>query len=363
MFHRNGPDCHKNPRECPKLMHYYYDWIADNELVEFREPIEIEKREESCSFEIHNHTELPNTFVGLRNFVKTENLEEQGKVHNYEDARRLNRYHAVQDYVESCEELLMCNISFIWNDWWSMGDVPRMTQDYNSARVLGELWDPPTPSPTEVPLTDSPTLYPTWTPTFRLATPAPTVSGQPSDLPSIFPSLPYDPCLEHHGDCRGCKKNKEHCLWCVSSSTCYNREVFEGIFDMDDEIIPCAGEDILNSFDTTCKAPEKSFVSVYDDDYVLVNETESDDDDVEEDADTASPTEGDPTPPPTLPPIFVPLSPPTAVTETKNFFTGLFGRGGGGEAESGGVSTLAPSGVFSCVLTAVLSTLILLCDV
>jgi hypothetical protein len=325
------------------------------------QPNEIENRTDSCMVQRRNMTEYANTFVGLRNFVTPKSLEEVGKVNAIWDAERLNKYYAAQDYVESCAEILETNINFIQNDWWGVGDVLRMTQDYNTARALGDSWIAPTPSPTVNPeVTEVPTTFPTWYPTFTKATPNPTVSNQPSTTPTDYPTGPYDPCPEHNGNCKLCKQNNEDCLWCITSSTCYNRFVFENIFDLDDEVIPCAGEDILNSFDTSCKAPSSPQASVYDDDFLRIgdNETfaEKDDDDYTlEDIviDTQSPTEGPPTPPPTLPPIFVPLSPPTAVQSTQNVFSTLFGSKSGASA----------SIVLPCGITAVLSVLLLLRDV
>jgi hypothetical protein len=270
------------------------------------QPNEIENRTDSCMVQRRNMTEYANTFVGLRNFVTPKSLEEVGKVNAIWDAERLNKYYAAQDYVESCAEILETNINFIQNDWWGVGDVLRMTQDYNTARALGDSWIAPTPSPTVNPeVTEVPTTFPTWYPTFTKATPNPTVSNQPSTTPTDYPTGPYDPCPEHNGNCKLCKQNNEDCLWCITSSTCYNRFVFANIFDLDDEVIPCAGEDILNSFDTSCKAPSSPQASVYDDDFLRIgdNETfaEKDDDDYTlEDIviDTQSPTEGPPTPPP-----------------------------------------------------------------
>jgi hypothetical protein len=310
--------------------------------------------------------EYRNTFVGLRNFVSPKNLDEVDRVNAIRDATRLNRYYASQDYVESCAEILDTEINFILNDWWGVGDVLRMTQDYNTARGLGESWIAPTPSPTvDLDITDLPTEGPTFYPTFTKATPAPTVSQQPSTTPTDYPTGPYDPCPQHNGDCKACKRNTEECLWCVTSSTCYNRLVFENIFDLDDEVIPCAGEDILNSFDTVCRVPAKAHSSVYDDDLTLAGDSNetiavADDDDftLPEDIESASPTVAPPTPNPTLPPIYVPLSPPTAVEATKNVFSELFGVGA--NSESSGASS---SAVIPCCILAALSFLFLLCDV
>merc|ERR1712224_693350 len=100
--------------------------------------------------------------------------------------------------------------------------------DYNSKRWweiqlywerIEEIeWEAPTFSPTEVDPLDwtlSPTGDPTHYPTFSLHTPDPTISAYPSTDPTIAPTDEYDPCPPLNGDCSGCKKANEHCLWCV----------------------------------------------------------------------------------------------------------------------------------------------------
>jgi len=195
LFQHNGPNCTETPLECPNELHYYHDWISDNSERIFMRPEEIENRTDSCNVQTWNITEYPNTFVGLRNFVTPIDFKEAGKTNAIWDAERLNKYYAAQDYVESCAEILETNINFIQNDWWGEGDVLRMTQDYNTARALGESWIAPTPSPTVNPeVTDAPTTFPTWYPTFTKATPNPTVSNHPSTTPTNYPTVPYDPC-------------------------------------------------------------------------------------------------------------------------------------------------------------------------
>ena len=163
MFHYNGPNCTETPLECPSKFHYYNDWISDNYDREFLEPHEIENRTDSCNVKRPNIMKYNNTFVGLRNFVTPYSFKEVGKIAAINDQKRLNKYYAAQDYVESCAEILETDINFIMDDWWGVGDMLRMTQDYNMARALGEKWVAPTPSPTEaLDATEPPTEIPTW---------------------------------------------------------------------------------------------------------------------------------------------------------------------------------------------------------
>ena len=171
--------------------------------------------------------------------------------------------------------------------------------------------------------------------------------------PTGDPTGPYDPCPEHKGDCNGCKEKIDDCLWCKSTSTCYNRDVFGNIFDLDDEILPCAGEDILDSFDFTCEA-RSPLMSVYDDDRILDddslnNETLSDDDLIATPMPSETPTTLAPTELPTIQPIYIPLITPTGLLPK------IFGNNSGASSltvVSWGSSTIAVSGL-----------LLLLCNV
>ena len=351
MFHHNGPNCTETPSECPNALHYYEDWVSDNNNHIFMDPFEIENRTNSCEVNRSDIMEYTNTFVGLRNFVSPSDLKERDKVIAIRSAERLQEYYAVERYVEACEEIFGRKVNFITDDWWGVGDVLRMTQDYNTGRVLGEDWVAPTNSPSE----DSndygdPTEDPTFFPTFGAQTSAPTKSMQPSVAPSQTPSGPYDPCPEHKDDCNGCKEKIEDCLWCKSTNTCYNREIFGNIFDLDDEVLPCAGEDILDSFDYTCDARpilpsvfDDDLTSSMDDDMIDNNETSSeieDTDEIEESEDieeTWSLTGGPTTASPSLQPSFQPSETPTDVpveAPRKGFFESLFGGGGSSGASS-----------------------------
>lgn len=351
MFHHNGPNCTETPQDCPNALHYYEDWVSDNNDHVFIDPFEIENRTNSCEVNRSGIMEYTNTFVGLRNFVSPFDLKERDKINAIRSAERLQEYYAAERYIEACEDIFGRKINFLTDDWWGVGDVLRMTQDYNTRRVLGENWVAPTNSPSEDPNGDELTTeYPTFFPTFGLATPAPTKSMQPSVTPSGSPSGPYDPCPEHKGDCNGCKEKIENCLWCKSTSTCYNREIFGNIFDLDDEILPCAGEDILDSFDYTCDARpilpsvfDDDLTTSSDDDMINNNETSSEIEDtdeieeLEEIEETWSLTDGPTTVSPSFQPSLQPSETPTDVpvaTPSKGFFQNIFGGGGSSGASS-----------------------------
>lgn len=349
LFHYNGPNCTETPKECPEKLHYYYDYVSDNNELLFRTPMEIQNRTNSCDVQRASMMEYSNTFVALTSFLIPEpDPSRRNWVYARDTSEFLNQYSMVEDYLESCGEFFERDINFVLDDWWGEGEVLRITQDHNMGRALGESWIAPSPSPTVDPDEglEEPTSFPTFYPTFDIKTFAPTTSVQPSGSPTELPTTD-DPCPRHDGNCQGCKQNIDECLWCYTSLSCYSREIFADIFDLDDEVLPCAGEDILNSFDTTCTASDNEFKSIYDDDFVGDdgNETIAPNP-------TQSPTENSPSPPPTLPPIFVPISPPTAAEAADNFFDRYFGT-------DSGTSSL---NILPCGIAAVLSFLLLLRD-
>ena len=347
MFHYNGPDCNENPEECPNKLNYYNNYASDNNDLLFSEPQSIEDRENSCAVQRQNSLNKKNTFVGLKNFITPSSLNEVGKINAITDAERLNEYYAIKDYVDSCSDIIGTDINFVLNDWWGEGELIRLTQDHNAARALGDSYVPPTPAPTmNMIITKSPTTFPTFFPTKADETSEPTVSMKPSSSPSASPTGRPDPCPDFNGDCKACRVVAESCLWCASTAVCYNRFIFENIFDMDDEIIPCQGEDVVSSFDFTCNAPSRPQQSLYDDVVTI------DDDDFasnETIADTSSPSSSPtkaPAEPPTLPPIFVPLSPPTAIEA----FTNVFGNKDTSGALSNTFASTVTTGLFIVLL-------------
>ena len=124
MFHYNGPDCRADPGACPDGLHMYYQYAADNDW-EHLNIGSIENRLNSCELKkngINNYE-----FVGLNNFVSPPS---RGTAEN------LNSYSTATKYVDECSALINTDINFLLVDYWSEGDIPRVTQDHNAARAL-----------------------------------------------------------------------------------------------------------------------------------------------------------------------------------------------------------------------------------
>ena len=124
MFHYNGPNCNTDPAACPDGLHPYYNYAADNDW-DHNNIESIEDRLNSC--ELRKNGINKYVFVGLNNFVSPPSQS---------SARKLSAYSAANDYVDACTELLETDINFLLVDFWSEGELPRVTQDHNAARAL-----------------------------------------------------------------------------------------------------------------------------------------------------------------------------------------------------------------------------------
>jgi len=127
MFHYNGPDCTVNPSLCPSALMNYYGYASDNDW-EHLNVESIETRSNSCNLKTNGINSR--TFVGLNNFVSPPSRVA---------AQKLNDYVAILDYVDSCTVILKTAISFVLVDFWGEGDLPRYTQDHNTALINQRL--------------------------------------------------------------------------------------------------------------------------------------------------------------------------------------------------------------------------------
>lgn len=123
MFHYNGPNCNTDPGSCPDGLHLYYNYASDNDW-DHSDVASIEDTLNSC--ELRKNGINSNVFVGLNNFVSPPTRKA---------AKDLNAYAAANEYVEQCAALLGTDINFLLVDFWSEGELPRFTQDYNAAKA------------------------------------------------------------------------------------------------------------------------------------------------------------------------------------------------------------------------------------
>ena len=124
MFHYNGPDCNADPGACPDGLHLYYNYASDNDW-EHSDPASIADRSTSCQLKKNGINSR--AFVGLNNFVSPPRRS---------SAKEVNAYEAAKDYVDDCTRQLGEDINFVLVDFWSEGDLPRVTQEHNAKRAL-----------------------------------------------------------------------------------------------------------------------------------------------------------------------------------------------------------------------------------
>eukprot|EP00536_Pseudo-nitzschia_multiseries_P003643 jgi/Psemu1/302077/fgenesh1_kg.57_\ len=124
MFHYGGPNCNLDPLACPDGLHLYYNYAMDN-YWEHLNVASVENRLNSCELTLNGFNKKD--FVGLNNFVSPPSQS---------SAEKLNGYTHASDYIDTCGELLGTDINFVLVDFWSVGDLPQVTQEHNAARLL-----------------------------------------------------------------------------------------------------------------------------------------------------------------------------------------------------------------------------------
>jgi hypothetical protein len=71
-------------------------------------------------------------WIGLNNFVSPPSQD---------DAKTLNSYDTAKTYIDTCSQVFGTDVNFLITDFWSEGELPRMTQDHNMARAeQRRLW-------------------------------------------------------------------------------------------------------------------------------------------------------------------------------------------------------------------------------
>jgi len=124
MFHYNGPTC-QQPGECPDGLHHYWDYAIDTPW-NFQSLSAIQATSESCAFRRAPGL-AGKTFFGINNFISPPDQAEAKTVNEYEFAK--NRIATCSDVNEGLD------VNFIYADFWSEGDLPRLTQEHNAGLV------------------------------------------------------------------------------------------------------------------------------------------------------------------------------------------------------------------------------------
>jgi hypothetical protein len=121
MFHYRGPSCDE-PNSCPRGLHWYHRYAIDTKW-EFPTLADIRATSTSCSF-TRNPGNASKTFFGVNNFVTPPAQA---------SAKTVNEVEFAKNRIETCSQLNEnLDVNFIYADFWSEGDLPRLTQEHNT---------------------------------------------------------------------------------------------------------------------------------------------------------------------------------------------------------------------------------------
>lgn len=124
MFYYNAPSC-EELGVCPTGLHYYPDYATETQF-EYSSVEVWNDKEYSCSL---RWTPVAPSFLGLNSFLS---------IPSEAAAQTLNSYDNVKNHVEVCSTSTGQDINFYIADFWSVGDIPRFTQEYNFVKTLNK---------------------------------------------------------------------------------------------------------------------------------------------------------------------------------------------------------------------------------
>jgi len=128
LYHYNGPTCDNDDEvssSCPLGLHYYFDYVAETEFS-FDSVADLQETESSCRI-TRGSTGKHRAFLGVNNFIKLPSLNK---------APELNSFDFLSQRVQDCvAHNKGWAVSFLYVDFWSVGNVLEYVQEYN--RELG----------------------------------------------------------------------------------------------------------------------------------------------------------------------------------------------------------------------------------
>eukprot|EP00978_Attheya_sp_CCMP212_P047267 scaffold421287_cov61-Attheya_sp.AAC.3 len=197
----NGPDCNVEGN-CPSGFHNTFSYVFETSR-ELRGIEQVLDYEESCSI-TSGYTNMTGSFFIMNHFANPNILKDPSPT----VASRINFKTVLEERVNVCTAVSGRLVNWVVVDFFSLGDLPEVTQLHN--RDLAVEF---TPSPTTQ-FTPSPTAVPTFiqsTPPSRFpsmqqnithsAIPSLNSSIQPSHIPSLRPlNVPTSPSMEPTGE-------------------------------------------------------------------------------------------------------------------------------------------------------------------
>mmetsp|Transcript_39892 Transcript_39892/g.96295 ORF Transcript_39892/g.96295 Transcript_39892/m.96295 type:complete len:408 (+) Transcript_39892:290-1513(+) len=117
MFYYNAPSC-AELGTCPPGFHYYPDFATETQF-EYDDVAAWNNKEYACSL---RWTPLVPSFLGLNSFLT---------IPTEDSARTLNSYDNVKNHIDVCSASTGRDTNFYIADFWSVGDIPQVTQEHN----------------------------------------------------------------------------------------------------------------------------------------------------------------------------------------------------------------------------------------
>lgn len=107
-------------------MHWYWRY-ASNTQFELSTLEDVADSANSCTFQ-RTPGIYSKTFFGLNNFVS---------IPSQSTASVMNEYDYIANRIQTCSALNDdLDVNFVYVDFWSEGDLPRLVQDRNRAMAL-----------------------------------------------------------------------------------------------------------------------------------------------------------------------------------------------------------------------------------
>jgi hypothetical protein len=120
MFHYNGPQCNSDVT-CPAGLHYWFDYAMETEFS-FDTVDDVLELPRACTI---TRGSTRSAFFGVNNFVSPPRRR---------SAETINAYDFTKNRIANCSALHSgLDVNVVYTDFWSEGDLPRVTQDHNRA--------------------------------------------------------------------------------------------------------------------------------------------------------------------------------------------------------------------------------------
>ena len=120
MFHYNGPQCNGDVA-CPAGLHYWFDYAVETEFS-FDSVDDVLELPRACTI---TRGSTRSAFFGVNSFVSPPRIS---------SAETINAYDFAKDRIANCSALQSgLDVNVVYADFWSEGDLPRVTQEYNRA--------------------------------------------------------------------------------------------------------------------------------------------------------------------------------------------------------------------------------------